>query len=78
MSDQNTVTITQVQQDFALVAQLAKEKGKVVITKGDQPRYVLVDLEEAPVLDMTDDEKIDLVAARVLKRYKQAFLELAK
>jgi len=78
VSDQNTVTITQVQQDFALVAQLAEKKGKVVITKGDQPRYVLVDLEEAPVLDMTDDEKIDLVAARVLKRYKQAFLELAK
>ena len=29
-------------------------------------------------VDMTDDEKIDVVAARILKKYKPAFLELAK
>ena len=28
--------------------------------------------------ELTDDEKIDIVAARVLKRFKPAFLELAK
>lgn len=27
---------------------------------------------------LTDDEKIDIVAARILKRYKPAFEELAK
>jgi len=27
---------------------------------------------------MTDDEKIDFVAARILKKYKPAFEELAK
>ena len=27
---------------------------------------------------MTDDEKIDFVAARILKKYKPAFMELAK
>lgn len=27
---------------------------------------------------LTDDEKIDVVAARILKRFKPAFLELAK
>ncbi|MCR5731339.1 MAG: hypothetical protein K6G51_00120 [Sphaerochaetaceae bacterium] len=34
--------------------------------------------KESPVLDMTDDEKIDFVAARILKRYHKAFEELAK
>ena len=29
-------------------------------------------------LSITDDEKIDLVAKRILKKYKRAFLELAK
>ena len=29
-------------------------------------------------IEMTDDEKIDFVAARILKKYKPAFLELAK
>lgn len=29
-------------------------------------------------LSITDDEKVDLVAKRILKKYKRAFLELAK
>ncbi len=29
-------------------------------------------------VEMTDDEKIDFVAARVLKQYRRAFEELAK
>ena len=29
-------------------------------------------------IEMTDDEKIDFVAARILKRYRRAFEELAK
>lgn len=28
--------------------------------------------------DLTDDEKIDLAAARILETYREAFLELAK
>lgn len=34
--------------------------------------------EQCPSSDLTDDEKIDIVAARVLERFKPAFLELAK
>ena len=34
--------------------------------------------EESILANMTDDEKIDYVAARILKKYKAAFLELAK
>ena len=39
---------------------------------------MLIDLDASPVIDMTDDEKIDVVAARILKKYKPAFTELAK
>ena len=38
----------------------------------------MMELENAPFLDLTDDEKIDIVAARILKRFKPAFEELAK
>ena len=34
--------------------------------------------DSSPILDMTDDEKIDIVAAQILKRFKPAFEELAK
>lgn len=30
------------------------------------------------MIEMTDDEKIDFVAARILEKFKPAFLELAK
>ena len=39
---------------------------------------MLVDLDNSPLLDMTDDEKIDFVAARILKKYITAFMEFAK
>lgn len=50
----------------------------MIIFRNNKPKYMLVDLDRSPVLDLTDDEKIDIVAARILKRHKAAFLELAK
>lgn len=37
-----------------------------------------MNIEETPIIEMTDDEKIDFVAARILKEHKAAFQELAK
>jgi antitoxin Phd len=39
---------------------------------------MVIDLDTSSFLELTDDEKIDIVAARVLKRFKPAFEELAK
>ena len=52
--------------------------GQAVIFKNNRPKYILIDLESNPLIEMSDDEKIDFVAARILKKYKPAFLELAK
>jgi antitoxin Phd len=38
----------------------------------------LVDIENEAEIEMTDDEKIDFVAARILNLYRPAFEELAK
>lgn len=38
-----------------------------MIFKNNKPKYMLVDLDVSPMIDMTDDEKIDVVAARILK-----------
>ena len=65
-------------QNFSHVTRIAEEKGSAVIFKNDRPKYMLIDLDSSPVIEMSDDEKIDFVAARILKKYKPAFLELAK
>lgn len=77
--DTNTiVTATEANQNFSRVTRIAEKKGQVVIFKNNRPKYMVIDLEKSPILDLTDDEKIDIVAARILKRFKPAFEELAK
>lgn len=77
--DTNTiVSITEANQNFSRVTRIAEKNGQAVIFKNNRPKYMVIDLENKPVLELTDDEKIDIVAARILKRYKPAFEELAK
>ena len=77
--DTNTiVSVTEANQNFSKVTRIAEREGQAVIFKNNKPKYVLLDVESNPIFDMTDDEKIDVVAARILKKFKPAFLELAK
>ena len=77
--DTNTiVSVTEANQNFSRVTRIAEKCGHAVIFKNNRPKFMLVDLENSPILDMTDDEKIDVVAARILRRFKPAFEELAK
>lgn len=72
------ISISEADQNFSSVARIADRNGRAIIFRNNKPKYMLVDLDRSPVLDLTDDEKIDIVAARILKRHKAAFLELAK
>ena len=44
----------------------------------DEAMCLLVDFGVNPAIEMTDDEKIDYVARRVLNRFRAAFEELAE
>ena len=72
------VSVTEANQNFSRVTRIAEKNGQAVIFKNNKPKYMVIDLEKSPILDLTDDEKIDIVAARILKRFKPAFEELAK
>ena len=72
------ISISEANQNFSKAVKIAERSGKAIIFKGSKPRYMLVDIEKSPVIEMSDDEKIDFVAARILKKYKPAFMELAK
>ena len=77
--DTNTiVSVSEANQNFSRVTRIADKNGQAVIFKNNRPKYLLLDIESSPLLEMSDDEKIDVVAARILKKYKPAFLELAK
>ena len=72
------VSMTEANQNFSRVVRSAESNGQAVVFKNNKPRFLLIDMERTPLLDMTDDEKIDVVAARIMKKYKPAFEELAK
>lgn len=57
---------------------MVDKTGEVYIFKNNKPKYKLVDIENDAAIEMNDDEKIDFVAARILKKYRRAFEELAK
>ena len=72
------VSMTEANQNFSRVVRIAESNGQAVVFKNNKPKFLLIDMERTPLLDMTDDEKIDVVAARIMKKYKPAFEELAK
>ena len=72
------VSVTEANQNFSGVSRLVDKTGEVIIFKNNKPKYRLGNVHSDAGFELTDDEKIDIVAARILKRYKQAFMELAK
>ena len=72
------VSISEANQNFSRVAKVAEVNGEAIIFKNNKPKYVLIDIEKNNYFDLTDEEKIDVVAKRILQEYLPAFKELAK
>ena len=77
--DTNTiVSVTEANQNFSKVSRIAERNGQAVIFKNNRPKFLLIDVEQSPLMDLTEDEKIDIAAARILNRFRPAFEERAK
>ncbi|MCI8728511.1 MAG: type II toxin-antitoxin system Phd/YefM family antitoxin [Clostridia bacterium] len=75
----NQITsITEANQNFSKVAKIADKSGSAVIFKNNKAKYLVLNVEENPYIELTDDEKIDIIARRVLEKYRKDFEELAK
>ena len=72
------VSISEANQNFSRVARMVEKHGEIYIFKNNRPKYKLVDVEHDTSIEMSDEEKIDFVAARILRLYRRAFEELAK
>lgn len=72
------ISVSAANQNFSNAMKIADRRGKAVIFKNNRPKYILMNIDETAIIEMTDDEKIDFVASRILREHKAAFLELAK
>lgn len=72
-------SMTQANQNFSAVARSVEKNGEAVVMKNNKPRFLVVDIKDSDfLLNLTDDEKIDIVSRRILQKYLPAFKELAK
>ena len=72
------VSISEANQNFSRVARMVEKNSEAFIFKNNKLKYRVVDMKSKSDPELTDDEKIDIAAARILKQYKKAFVELAK
>ena len=72
------VPISRASQNFSEVAHLAERTGEVFLFKNNRPKFRLVDVEAHPEIEMTDVERYEFIARRLLARHRATFLELAK
>ena len=72
------LSISEANQNFSRATRIVDKQGSVVIFKNNKPKYMIVSWEDSQALALTDDEKIDVVAKRILNKHRKAFEELAK
>ena len=78
INTETITTTTEANQNFSKVAKVAENNGQAVIFKNNKPKFLLIDVDSNSYFDITDDEKIDVAAKRIMSRFKPAFEELAK
>ena len=78
INTETITTMTEANQNFSKVARVAENNGQAVIFKNNKPKFLLIDVDSNSYFDISDDEKIDVAAKRIMNRFKPAFEELAK
>lgn len=74
----NIVSISEANQNFSKVARLVDEHGTAVILKNNIPRYVLLDFSQFQKNAESDDDHIEQIADKFMKKHLKAFEELSK
>lgn len=74
----NLISMTEANQNFSKVTRLVDEAGSALILKNNRPTYVLMKYEDFESVATADDESIDVVSERLMKKNRLAYEELAK
>lgn len=51
------VSMTEANQNFSKVVKIADKNGSAVVFKNNKPKYVIINVEENPIFELSDDEK---------------------
>ena len=75
INSETIFSMTQANQNFSQVARTVDSKGEAVIFKNNKPKYIVLDVDDNDLLiDLSEDEKIEIVAKRILNKYLSDFI----
>lgn len=74
----NMVSISEANQNFSKVAKLVDERNSVVIMKNNKPKYIIFSLDDNKEINIAPDEKVQEISDMFIKKYHDAFVEMAK
>lgn len=72
------VPLTEANRNFSRVARTVDEQGSVLILKNNVPRYLVIDISRIEAMANMDSERVETVAARIIKDNLPAFKALSE
>lgn len=78
INTKNLISMTEANQNFSKVTRLVDETGSALILKNNRPSYVLMKYESFERAAAADDESLDAVSQKLMKKNRHAYEELAK
>lgn len=78
VNTETLVPISEANQNFSKVARLVDNYGTVIILKNNEPRYVIMEFNQADSLQEADDAEIARISKQLMERNKAVYAELAK
>ena len=72
------ISVTDANRNFSKATKIADRNGQAVIMKGNKVKYVLINIDMNPQINMSEEEKIEFLGRKILKEHINAFKELAK
>lgn len=75
INEKEMISITDANKNFSKVVKILEKEDKVIILKNNKPVYAITKFDD---FKKEENEKLELIALRILLEHKKAFEELAK
>ena len=72
------ISMTEANQNFSKASKTDDLYGKAFIVKNNKHKYVLINVNSSSYIELSEEEKIEIIAKRMLNKHILAFKELAK
>ena len=78
IDSRSTITFAEAESNFSRVAQMVERYGVAVVTRDNEPLYLVVDFHPESGDRTATNEEVFAVSQQLMERYHTAYQELAK